>query len=182
MYGFPKTKNQDIIIEPPQANVSVGPVMALNVRSQLSSIQKNYDTMFERVFAEALTLHNRFPHMVLGYLYLIPTVGYDSDAAKQRQITLSERYNLQKYILSFSAITGRSGPTDVAWKYERLCLLIADFEKNPPTIMGDMRSLLSEGLVTEEFSRLYSFDNLAPQGFFDELYKTMMERYYQVLL
>ena len=60
--------------------------------------------------------------------------------------------------------------------------MIADFEKNPPTIMGDMRSLLSEGLVTEEFSRLYSFDNLGPQGFFDELYKTMMERYYQVLL
>jgi hypothetical protein len=43
VYGFPKIKEQDIIIQPPQngRNVSVGPIMAINVRSQLSSIEKN---------------------------------------------------------------------------------------------------------------------------------------------
>lgn len=85
VYGFPKTKEQDIIVQPPQngRNVSVGPIMAINVRSQLSSIEKNYDTLFERIFAEALNLHNRFPYMVLGYLYLLPMVGYNPDAAKE---------------------------------------------------------------------------------------------------
>jgi len=70
VYGFPKTKEQDIIVQPLQngTNVSVGPIMAVNVRSQLSSIDKNYDTLFERIFAEALNLHNRFPYLVLGYL------------------------------------------------------------------------------------------------------------------
>ena len=75
VYGFPKKKEQDIIVQPPQdkgSDVAVGPVLAINIRSQLSSIEKNYDTLFERVFAEALNLHNRFPYMVLGYLYLLP--------------------------------------------------------------------------------------------------------------
>lgn len=73
VYGYPKTKEQDIIIQTPQngrGNVSVGPIMAINVRSQLSSIDKNYDTLFERIFAEALNLHNRFPmerYYLLGF-------------------------------------------------------------------------------------------------------------------
>ena len=180
VYGFPKTKEQDIIIQPPQngRSVSVGPIMAVNVRSQLSSIEKNYDTLFERIFAEALNLHNRFPYMVLGYLYLLPKVGYNPDAAKENRVELSERYNLEKYILSFLSIASRASPNDVPWKYERVCLLIVDFEKDPPEVMGDMQIFVGERLVSEEFAQLYTFEKLSIMDFFDELYKIMMERYY----
>lgn len=180
VYGFPKTKEQDIIIQPPQngRNVSVGPILAVNVRSQLSSIEKNYDTLFERIFAEALNLHNRFPYMVLGYLYLLPKVGYNPDAAKENRVELSERYNLEKYILSFLSIASRTSPNDVPWKYERVCLLVIDFEKNPPEVMDDMRIFVNEGLVSEKFAQLYTFEKLSIKDFFDELYKIMMERYY----
>jgi len=180
VYGFPKTKEQDIIVQPPQngTNISVGPIMAVNVRSQLSSIDKNYDTLFERIFAEALNLHNRFPYMVLGYLYLLPKVGYDSDAAKKNQVMLSERYNLEKYIISFLSIASRLSPSDVPWKCEKACLLIVDFESDPPKVMDDMRMFLDEGLISEKFARLYMFKDLALKDFFDELYKVMMERYY----
>jgi len=180
VYGFPKTKEQDIIIQPPQngRNVSVGPIMAINVRSQLSSIEKNYDTLFERIFAESLNLHNRFPYMVLGYLYLLPKVGYDPDAAKENRVLLSERYDFEKYILSFLSIANRTSPSDMPWKYEKLCLLIVDFESDPPKVMDDMQIFLDEGLVRENFARLYTFEDLAIKAFFDELYKVMMERYY----
>ena len=180
VYGFPKTKEQDIIIQPPQngRNVSVGPILAVNVRSQLSSIEKNYDTLFERIFAEALNLHNRFPYMVLGYLYLLPKVGYNPDAAKENRVELSERYNLEKYILSFLSIASRTSPNDVPWKYERVCLLIVDFEKSPPEVMDNMRIFVNEGLVSEKFAQLYTFEKLSIKDFFDELYKIMMERYY----
>ena len=86
VYGFPKKKEQDILVQPPQdanQDVIVGPILAVNVRSQLSSIEKNYDTLFERIFAEALNLHNRFPSMVLGYLYLLPFLGYDPEFANK---------------------------------------------------------------------------------------------------
>lgn len=180
VYGFPKTKQQDIMVHPPQNgnNVSVGPVMAINVRSQLSSIDKNYDTLFERIFAEALNLHNRFPFMVLGYLYLLPKIGYDSRAADQKQVEFSEKYNIEKYILSFLSIGNRTSPNDVPWKYERICLLIIDFESSPPKIIGDMSCCLKEGLVNDKFASLYSFEKLSIENFFDELYKAMIERYY----
>lgn len=180
VYGFPKTKEQDIIVQPPQngTNVSVGPIMAINVRSQLSSSEKNYDTLFERIFAEALNLHNRFPYMVLGYLYLLPKVGYDSDAAKENRVVLSERYNLEKYILSFLSIANRRSPSDVPWKYEKVCLLIVDFDSDPLEVIDDMRIFLDEGLVSEKFAQLYTFEDLTMKDFFDELYKVMMERYY----
>ena len=180
VYGFPEIKEQDIIIQPPQngRNVSVGPIMAINVRSQLSSIEKNYDTLFERIFAEALNLHNRFPYMVLGYLYLLPKIGYNPDVAKVKQVELSERYNLEKYILSFLSIASRTGPNDVPWKYERVCLLIVDFESEPPEVMDDMQTFLDEELVSEKFAQLYTFEKLSMKDFFDELYKIMMERYY----
>lgn len=180
VYGFPKKKEQDILVQPPQngANVSVGPIMAINVRSQLSSIEKNYDTLFERVFAEALNLHNRFPYLVLGYLYLLPKVGYESNAAKENRVVLSERYSLEKYILSFLSIAKRTSPSDVPWKYEKVCLLIVDFESDPPEVMDTLQVFLGEGRVSEKFAQLYTFEDLAMKDFFDELYKLMMERYY----
>lgn len=184
VYGFPKKKEQDILVQSPQNNsrsVTVGPILSINVRSQLSSIEKNYDTLFERIFAEALNLHNRFPYMVLGYLYLLPHIGYDSEAAKSRRIALTEQYDVEKYILSFLSISGRKDPTDVPWKYERVCLLIVDFSKDPPEIINDMEQLAQIGLVSERFARMYSFEELFINNFFDELYKLMMARYYLLI-
>ncbi|UCE07440.1 MAG: hypothetical protein JSW07_05245 [bacterium] len=184
VYGFPKKKEQDIVVQPPQdkeRDITVGPVLAINIRSQLSSIEKNYDTLFERVFAEALNLHNRFPYMVLGYLYLLPLIGYDAEAAKDRQVQLKERYDIEKYILSFLSISDRQHPTDAPWKYERVCLLITDFSHDPPEIIEDMNQFVEKGLVNERFADMYGFDELNIQNFLDELYKFMMERYYLLI-
>ena len=232
VYGFPKKKQQDILVQPPQdtyemldqlkeirqklrsekkgldmdkkgklskieisiksveeiiakrkkySSIAVGPLLSINVRSQLSSIEKNYDTLFERIFAEALNLHNRFPYMVLGYLYLLPHIGYDSEAAKSKRIALTEQYDVEKYIWSFLSISGRKDPTDVPWKYERVCLLIVDFSKGPPEIIDDMEQLAQIGLVSERFARMYSFEELSINNFFDELYKLMMARYYLLI-
>ena len=172
------------MIQPPQDNsrsISVGPILAINVRSQLSSIEKNYDTLFERILAEALNLHNRFPYMVLGYLYLLPHYGYDSEAAKERRVALTEHYDVEKYILSFLSISGRENPTDVSWKYERVCLLIVDFSQDPPEILDNMGQFVQKGLVSERFASMYSFDELSIHHFFDEFYKIMMARYYLLI-
>ncbi len=90
----------------------------------------------------------------------------------------SEKYNLEKYILSFLSIGNRTSPNDVPWKYERVCLLIVDFESSPPKIMADMKLFVNEGLIDEKFAALYSFEKLSIENFFDELYKAMIERYY----
>ena len=184
VYGFPKKKEQDILIQPPQDNnrsISVGPVMAINIRSQMSSIEKNYDTLFERIFAEALNLHNRFPYMVLGYLYLLPIRGYSSEAAKRRKIELTECFDVEKYILSFLSISGRKDPADVAWKYERIGLMLVDFSQEPPEVLDTMEQLVHKGLVSESFAKMYNFERLSINRFFDELHKILLERYYLLL-
>jgi hypothetical protein len=184
VYGYPKTKTQDILIQPPQntrQNLSVGPIATINVRSQLSSIEKNYDTLFERLFAEALNLHNRFPYVVLGYLYLLPKIGYDDEAAKRREVKFVERYSMEKYILSFLSIANRQGPNDVSWRYEKVSLLIVDFEQDPPVVMDSIEIFLKEGLVSQNFASLFSFEPLSIQNFFDEIYKIAVERYYLLL-
>ena len=45
-------------------------ILSINVRSQMSSVAKNFDTIFERTFAEAYNLHNRLNKMVLGEVFL----------------------------------------------------------------------------------------------------------------
>jgi len=66
----------------------------------------------------------------------------------------------------------------VPWKYEKVCLLIVNFESNPPIIMDDMQMFLKEGLVSDRFAQLYTFEKLRMEDFFDELHKVMIERYY----
>ncbi len=184
VYGYPKIKTQDILIQPLQddkKSVSTGPIVSVNIRSQLSSIEKNYDTLFERLFAEALNLHNRFPYLVLGYLYLLPKIGYDDKAAKNGEVRFGERYNMEKYILSLLSINDRRDPSDVPWKYERVALLIVDFEKDPPQVIDDVKTLASQGLISEDFANLFSFKPISIRGFFDEIKKTAVERYYLLL-
>ncbi len=181
LYGYPKIKTQDILVQAPQNSrkaLSVGPLITVNVRSQLSSIEKNYDTLFERLLAEALNLHNRFPYLVLGYIYLLPKTGYDEAAAKEGKVKIAERYNMEKYILSFLSIANRLSPYDIPWKYEKICLLIVDFERDPPQVMDDMQIFVKEGLVKENFAKIFSFESLSVRNFFDDLYKIMLERYY----
>jgi hypothetical protein len=187
IYGYPKTKQQDILVTPPlfckkkgghDTNVTVGPVMSVNVRSQMSSIEKNYDTLYERLFAEALNLHNRFPHLVLGYIYLLPKTGYDNRAAKQRKVVCNERYDMEKYILSFMSVADRKDPNDTLWKYEKISLLIADFEQDPPAPIDDLHTLAKQQIVSNEFAKSFSFDALSVRSFFDDLHRILTERYY----
>lgn len=88
---------------------------------------------------------------------------------------------MEKYILSYLSISGRQNPDDVPWKYEKVCLLIADFSQNPPQIVDNMRRFVDEELVSERFADMYSFDELSINNFFDRLYKLMMERYYLLI-
>lgn len=87
LIGFLKGKNQDITILPlaTQEGHSIKKIedaevttsLSINVRSQLSSIAKNFDTLYERTFAEALNLHLSNKKLVMGEVYLVPLVAYD---------------------------------------------------------------------------------------------------------
>lgn len=126
-------------------------ILSVNVRSQLSSTVKNFDTLYERTFAEALNLHLRCPKMVLGELYMIPVYEYDDAMARNHEVGFRPNRNvaehLEKYIYSFSAVNGRISSEGEEYKYERVCLLIVDFSRDVPKIYNTDEELRADSLL-----------------------------------
>lgn len=128
-------------------------ILSVNVRSQLSSIAKNFDTLYERTFAEALNLHLRCQKMVLGEFYMIPVKEYDDAEAKLNNIAFKQNKSVQKhiekYLYSFSAVNDRRCLQGEEYKYERVCLLIVDFDQEIPIIYNTDDELKAAGLLPE---------------------------------
>lgn len=191
MAGFLKKKSQDISIlagEPTPEVISEGVLIgqtdkigkillnesiSVNIRSQLSSILKNFDTLYERTFAEALNLHLRVPKLIMGEVYLIPLVAYDSNKIKKRQIGFKEKLPL-KYIPAFQKINRRDSADRDEYKYEQVCLLIVDFRDNPPTIINNVQELVEREIIDKEEAAGLSMEGLTIDNFVKdvlELYK-----------
>ncbi|MCD7937442.1 MAG: hypothetical protein LUG98_11320 [Tannerellaceae bacterium] len=194
--GYLKNKNQDVSIIP--NNILVSPetltfptylkgftdkygslftesVLSVNVRSQLSSVAKNFDTLYERTFAESLNFHLRFPRMVLGEVYMIVLKEYDSQAAARNQVAFKNSEYIEKYILAFQALNDRINIEDPLYKYERIALLIVDFSQRIPKLYNTTQELIGDGLLQEHSSA--SIDSLSFPTFVDDLLRIYHTRF-----
>jgi len=187
--GLLKQKDQDICIKPKNINpqpeilqdgllkgledqygqIFTEQTLTINVRSQISSIQKNFDTLFERTYAEAQNLHERSPSMVLGEVYLLAVPEYDDTAFGYNNILFKQiSQNLvEKYIKSFTAITDRIDITKNFYKYESTSLLIVNFNYNYPKIYHTTQELINDGLLPQNTT--INYDILSWNNFFDKL-------------
>lgn len=174
--GFFKKKNQDVCVIPENIEMKseildfegilygqednygknfTERTLTINVRSQLSSSAKNFDTLYERTFAEALNLHLRCPNMVLGEFYMIAVRELDSNYTnknkiKYKDINESTKKHIEKYILSFNAINNRNKIDAEHYKYERVCLLIVDFSFKKPKVYSSTKDLIKDGLLDKK--------------------------------
>ncbi|TAK31799.1 MAG: hypothetical protein EPO28_18075 [Saprospiraceae bacterium] len=126
--------------------------ISINVRSQMSSLQKNFDTLFERTFSEAQNLHERCPKMCLGEVYMIAVPEYDDRQFDANNIVLKKprRQVVEQYIRSFLSINNRHDTKKHFYQYERVCLLIVDFTQNPPKLYTSDQELKDAGLLAED--------------------------------
>ena len=176
--GFLKQKDQDICIVPSGIRkkttcIDWGPLafeektdpygfdfstnsLVINVRSQMSSLAKNSDTLFERTFAEALNLHMRYPDIVLGEVYLIPVHEYDDNLVKRNTVGFKNRQtNIEKYISFFNSINNRQ-TAGFDYAYERCALLIVDFNRDCPYLFKNSDELKHAGYISEGFGIEYA--------------------------
>lgn len=153
--------------------------LTVNVRSQLSSSAKNFDTLYERTFAEALNLHLRCPKMVLGEFYMIAVNEYDSNAANKNEVKYKNvsgvAKHVEKYLLSFEAVNNRKTVTDDHFKYERVCLLIVDFSQKVPKIYNTNEELKKDNLLPE--NSIATIENLSFPNFIADLLKVYSTRF-----
>ena len=167
MSGFLKTKAQDITIIPSDPSpeiietnsILIGSTdrvgkdltdraITVNIRSQLSSLNKNFDTLFERTFAESLNLHLRSNRLIMGELYLVPLREYDQATTKQNQVKFGNLLH-EKFLIGFNALNNRLTAKNSSYKYERVVLLIVDFEHGDPKII-DKNELMHHGILKKK--------------------------------
>lgn len=180
--GILKKKDQDVSIVPKSVvvkdnkiNGDVEKIISVNVRSQLSSLSKNFDTLYERTFAESLNLHMRYPSQCLGEVYFIPTHEYDDKAMRENQVAFKKLTNIEKYIEMFQQINSRKSVTSDAHKYERVCLLIVNFNHSIPKIYSTIQELKNDKLVSVDSTLSMEFLNI--DSFAKDLLDIYKERF-----
>lgn len=197
--GFLKQKDQDVCVVPQnicqqRRLINWGPLrfepnsydeygqeysektLVINIRSQLSSVGKNTDTLFERTFAESVNLHKIYPSMVLGEAYLIPVYEYSDDAQKENRVEFKTQHvNLEKYISFFSALNMRSSIEDDINKYEKAALIVVDFSRSVPKIYNWTSELIADGLVPHGFP--LELHDLSFETFIPTLLEKYTERF-----
>lgn len=183
--GFLKSKNQDVTIIPTESQVVLSDtdsidnekILSVNIRSQLSSLAKNIDTLYERTFAEALNLHLSYPRQCLGEVYLIPTHEYSDTAMLQNQVVYKSVSKIESYIKMFQAINNRLDTDKDGYKYERVCLLIVDFRQENPKLYGTIEELKNDGLVPQDST--VTLENLTSNNLASDLLSVYRSRFGQ---
>ncbi|MFW2607690.1 hypothetical protein [Aliarcobacter butzleri] len=196
VWGLLKKKKQDVVVlfqNRQREIINEGPLrnnydllgrectrnsIVVGVRSQLSSIDKNFDTLMERAFAETMNLRLRHPELIMGEVYMIPVREYDERYMKNNQIVFKDRYtNVEKFISIFNGISGRHNHNDIyeSYKYEKSALILVDFSQNPVRIYRNVDELKAEGIVSQNYDEDYNL--LAPQNFASGLINSYMERH-----
>lgn len=209
LYGYFKDKAQDICIKsnknirPTQEKLKSGllhgridphgfslteSTISINIRSQMSSIANNIDTMFERIFAEPLNLHMRCSKLVMGEFYIIPTTGYDFEQVKLNKPKFCSKIVvkrnpkakttaevIEEYILAFQSVNNRNSKKQEHYKYEKVCLLIVDFTTNPIKIYQSNKQLKQDKLLPK--GSIANLDELSFKTFIKDLLKIYAIRF-----
>ena len=192
--GFLKSKSQDVSILPNEPrsekikenSVLIGNIdhigkytteksITVNVRSQLSSLAKNFDTLYERTFAESLNLHLRTPKIVLGELYLVPLKEYDQKFTQKKKIVFGKMLT-KKYPIAFSALNNRKDTNNSDYKYERTVLLIVDFEQRQPKVIYK-KDLIEYGILEKIESEKIDSNLFDPYSLVPDLLENYKRRH-----
>lgn len=182
IYGLLKAKNQDLVFlreERAPYTIESGPnagardsvgekttatSLVIGVRSQMSSVDKNFDTLMERAFAETLNLRLRTPVLCMGEVYLLPLRELDDQAMLENTISFKrKKVNIEKFIRIFDAFSGRqSVNVEDQYRYDASALVLIDLEKTPAKIITCGHDLASYGIAKEICLK---FDKIAPKDF-----------------
>lgn len=125
IFGSHKPKDVDVSVIHPKN----GPLMIIGLRSQMSSVAKNALTYYQDIVGECISLQDRFPLAIIGYVYLHPL---RSIKLEHEDIAIDHA----RYAKMYNAISGRSGHDYKSLRgiYDQFAYMVVDFSKSPPTI------------------------------------------------
>jgi hypothetical protein len=149
-----KFKDVDVAVVHPTS----GPLLVIGVRSQMSSLGKNFLNYYEMEVGDVSAIHERYPLCVVGLLYVHPTESILPGAAR-------ETFNFDRAEKMFKLISGRVKASDPHSHYEEIAYLRVNFHNEPPTS--------DDAFPTDKDLRI--------DDFFDKLYQRYVERNFPLL-
>lgn len=149
-----KYKNFDVALVHPTS----GPLVAISLRSQMSSLSKNFSNYYEMEVGDVYAMHERFPMCVVGLIYLHPLSSLVPDHE-------DIYFNFDKAEKMFGLINGREKPTESFGHYEEIAYMRVDFHQDPPVLDTDFPTK----------------PNLRLDNFFDNIYQKFVDRNFHLL-
>jgi len=120
-------------------------------------------------------LHLKYPKLCIGEVYLIPTQEYNDKLMIKNQVVYKKISKLEKYIEAFQSINNRISYSCNEYKYERVCLLIVDFQKSPPKLYSDIKDLINDNLVPANTKSTLA--KLSIEEFIEDILKIYSQRF-----
>ena len=184
--GDIKTKKQDLMFSEQSLDLNnieiegqhLRRLLSVNVRSQLSSVAKNIDTLMERTFAEPIQLRIKYPDLIMGEVYMIPVIELNDEECKNNKVVFKSesvsRKNINKFLYYFNKFTDRSnfkeGMIEYYYKYDATTLLIIDLESKPAKFIYKPTDLKKIGLDQEAIEK---YQKLSPIDFEEKLVNSL---------
>lgn len=137
IFGSHKPKDADVAVIHPDNGV----LMSVGVRSQMTSVGNNVMEYYQGIIGECISLQDRFPMAVYGYVYLHPLVSKKSATVRGEKVLRDEHPDHRRYSRMYNAIAGRDGTQykDIRGIYDQFAYLVVDFDNTPlPTIRDDI--------------------------------------------
>ena len=130
--GSHKPKDVDVAIVDPIS----GPLVLIGVRSQMSSVANNVLTYYQDIVGECVSLQDRYPMSVFGYVYLHPLRAQKGSGPRIRVVDT----DYQRYAKLYAAIGGRD---DTMYRhlhgvYDHFAYMLVDFNKDPIELRDDL--------------------------------------------
>ena len=138
--GYMKRKKQDLTIRIKSNKDSKDYPLIINNRTQMSKISANWDTIFERAYAEALNLRSP-TNYITGEVFLLPYYEMDYKKCEENIIEYKTKpINLDWFFSHYAKVNLREDTSTEGinfLKYDKLCILIVDFKETPAKIVTD---------------------------------------------
>lgn len=139
LFGSHKPKDADVAVIHPNN----GALMSIGVRSQMTSLGNNVLEYYQGIIGECISLQDRFPMAVYGYVYLHPETFMKEatrkiDGVKQK-VEVEVTTDYARYARMYAAITGRDGTQykDIRGVYDHFAYMVVDFDESADEMVRD---------------------------------------------
>jgi|GEM_PF-4750156 len=106
------------------------PVLIVDVRSQMSSLGKNFNNYIRMKAGEVESIHNIFPDCIVGLVYIHPL----EDVPTELPINPVGSFNYENASRQLVSLIRNVSTTEILSKYQQVSYCVIDFNSNPPKL------------------------------------------------